>query len=217
VERRWHPDPDGAADAWLIEVPEPGVPARCRELARALIARLAGPSTQLLCDRFGKAYLSPSVFEISISHSGSWLAVAASSVPCGIDVEDASVPRRLDGAASIIMAPETFAAWREHGRPAAAFFESWTRREAIGKAAGRGLTEAILTAPLESPFRTANALIHHYEIRTRPDLHLAIAATAPQRLLRLRRLTSGLEPESMEVHTLADGEIRDPISTERER
>ena len=204
AERRWHPDPDGVAEAWLIKVPGPGVPARCRELARALIARVAGPGTQLLRDRFGKPYLSPGVFEISISHSGPWLAVAASSVPCGIDIEDASIPRPLDGAASIIMAPEAFAAWCEQGRPAAAFFESWTRREAIGKAAGRGLTEEILTAPLKSAFSTANAVIHHYHIRTRPDLHLAIAATASQRLLRLRRLTSDLEPASEEVHTLAD-------------
>jgi len=105
------------------------------------------------------------------------------------------------------MDPETFAEWCEHGRPAAAFLESWTRREAIGKVAGRGLTMEILTAPLGSAFGTADAAIHHYHIQTRPDLHLAIAAVAPQRLLRLRRLMSNLEPESEEVHVLADHEL----------
>jgi hypothetical protein len=109
------------------------------------------------------------------------------------------------------MDPRTFAEWREHGRPTAAFFESWTRREAIGKVVGRGLTKEILTAPLGSAFRTADAVIHHYHIRTRADLHLAIAAVAPQRLLRLRHLTSDLEPDSEEIHVLHD--LRDPTLT----
>jgi hypothetical protein len=104
------------------------------------------------------------------------------------------------------MDSETFAVWHAHGSPAAAFLESWTRREAIGKVAGRLLTTEILAAPLGSVFGTADAAIHHYHIQTQPDLHLAIAAVAPQRLLRLRRLTSDLEPESEEVHLLAEYE-----------
>jgi hypothetical protein len=57
TEQRWRSDPGGVADAWLIKAPEPGVPVRCRELARALIARLAAPGTELLRDGFGKPYL----------------------------------------------------------------------------------------------------------------------------------------------------------------
>jgi phosphopantetheinyl transferase len=208
TEQHWRPDPAGVADVWLIKVPHSRVRTRFRELARELIARLASPGTELLRDPFGKPFLSPGAFEISISHSGSWLAVAANSVPFGIDVEDASLPRPLDGAASIIMPPETLAEWREGGRPAGVFFENWTRREAIAKAAGRGLTGEILTAPLGSVFRAADAVIHHYHIRTQPDLHLAMAAVAPQRLLRLTRLASDLEPQSEETHILADEELQ---------
>lgn len=78
---------------------------------------------------------------ISLSHSGPWVACAISSVaPVGIDIERHRTTRNFPAIAEAGFGPE------ERRRSAAgsmsAFYRIWTIREAIAKATGEGLAQA---------------------------------------------------------------------------
>lgn len=78
---------------------------------------------------------------ISISHSGSWVSVAASFAGAiGIDVEQSRDRRNLQGIAERAFGPREQKAVGDLG--SARFYAIWTLREAIAKAGGRGLEMA---------------------------------------------------------------------------
>ena len=77
----------------------------------------------------------------SLSHSGEWLAAALAPFAVGIDVEASRKPRDLLALAATAFSPaelELLQGLQERERPAA-FYRSWTAREAVGKREGHGL------------------------------------------------------------------------------
>ena len=98
------------------------------------------------CGECGRAHAKPRLagggLELSISHSGPYVAVAAATAPVGVDVEcassavDAVVPDAL-------AAPEAEAvASLPPDERRRAFLVYWTRKEAAAKAVGLGLRVA---------------------------------------------------------------------------
>ena len=76
---------------------------------------------------------------ISISHTGSMIAAAASTIgPIGIDVERHNPARNLGRLANAAYGPLECEAVATHG--ISAFYRIWTLREAIGKATGDGMS-----------------------------------------------------------------------------
>ncbi|WP_150240898.1 4'-phosphopantetheinyl transferase family protein [Nocardiopsis quinghaiensis] len=95
-------------------------------------------------------------WEVSVSHSGEWVALAlASGVPVGVDVERVSGARDLEGLAGYTLGDPERQAW-ERLSPAdriGAFFRYWARKEALLKATGLGLSgglRRVLVSPADA-------------------------------------------------------------------
>lgn len=94
--------------------------------------------------------------ELSISHSGNLVAVALTpGIPVGIDVEQER-DVEVDGLIRMTLSPAEQSAWSSV--PAAdrdaAFFTYWSRKEAILKATGRGLSigmTRVTVSPWDQP------------------------------------------------------------------
>lgn len=117
-----------------------------RRLAGALLAEATGVAGwRILRDDDGRpraaAEGAATLPDIALSHSGAWAAAAlCRGGRIGVDIE---VPRGRDSgaiAAAFLSAPEQAAVGREGEAALLAF---WTLREAVAKALGGGLAEAL--------------------------------------------------------------------------
>lgn len=137
-----------------------------RALIRGVVAAELGiaPAEVVLdssCFDCGKPHGKPrvvgSTLEVSISHSGDWVALAMTDgAPVGIDVEEVR-DAEVDGLAGICFSPSeltTFESLPEADRRSA-FFTYWARKEAVVKATGKGMSVSMskltLTAHDEAP------------------------------------------------------------------
>jgi 4'-phosphopantetheinyl transferase len=142
-----------------------------RALIRGVVATELGiaPGDVVLdsaCFECGKPHGKPKVvgstLEVSISHSGDWVALAMTEgVPVGVDVEEIR-DAEVDGLAGICFSPDeliTFKAVPEAHRKGA-FFTYWSRKEAVIKATGKGMwvvmNKLTLTAYDDEPGVTAS-------------------------------------------------------------
>ncbi|CAH1648068.1 MAG: 4'-phosphopantetheinyl transferase superfamily protein [Chelatococcus sp.] len=118
-----------------------GIKLRCRPAAVPLIRKTSG---QWACEGHD--------IHVSLSHSGSYVAVATADCPVGIDIEEVA------GTDALALAREWFspteAAAVEDASPAAqnmVFFGYWTAKEAVLKAAGAGLSVALMDFSVAPP------------------------------------------------------------------
>jgi 4'-phosphopantetheinyl transferase len=129
--------------------------------------RVSGDGMYAPCDRpHGKPSLGAGAPQVSISHSGDWVALAAcQDAPVGVDLEHAA--RRTDYQALV-----THVLGSSEAPPAdeAAFLRYWVRKEALVKATGdglgAGLRQVTVTPPGEPP-----RLLHY---PGRPGLNVAL-------------------------------------------
>lgn len=100
--------------------------------------------------------------ELSISHSGNLVGVAVTpGVPVGIDVEQER-DVEVDGLVRMTLSAAELEAWAAVPEPDrdAAFFTYWSRKEAILKATGRGLSIAmtkVTVTPWDQPPRVLDS------------------------------------------------------------
>lgn len=114
-----------------------------RALALHLLAQTASGGWTIETTERGKPIARGEVERhVSISHTGSLVAAAVSSIgPIGIDVEGRDRVRDFIGLASAAFGPAEVAEVAVQG--AAAFYRIWTVREAISKATGDGLPTVV--------------------------------------------------------------------------
>ncbi|QST01046.1 4'-phosphopantetheinyl transferase superfamily protein [Pontibacillus sp. ALD_SL1] len=88
---------------------------------------------------YGKPYLPdyPS-FHFNTSHAGDWIACAIHHAPVGVDVEEIK-PIQFDFAKGVFTENE-YKRVVEHPDPLSAFYQTWTAKESVVKADGRGLS-----------------------------------------------------------------------------
>lgn len=121
-----------------------------RALIRGVVARELGVAPievelDSSCFECGKPHGKPkivgSTLEVSISHSGDWVALAMTDgASVGIDVEEVR-DAEVDGLAGICFSPPeltTFKTVADEDRRGA-FFTYWARKEAVLKATGKGM------------------------------------------------------------------------------
>jgi 4'-phosphopantetheinyl transferase len=96
---------------------------------------------------FGKPFLDPAVnahgITFNVAHSGNYsLLLFGMTTDVGVDVEHLQIERNVVELAKAMLPPSQYGevlAQPEAGRKRA-FLQAWTRREAIGKALGVGLS-----------------------------------------------------------------------------
>jgi 4'-phosphopantetheinyl transferase len=106
----------------------------------------------------GKPRLPGSALEFSLTHSRGRVGVAfAHGLPVGLDVEDVTASRQGGALALTVLAPAEQAALAAlpENRQSDGFLRYWTRKEAVLKATGFGLSVrpdlVAVTAPGDSP------------------------------------------------------------------
>jgi len=79
--------------------------------------------------------------QVSLSHSGGWLAVALADAPVGVDIELPRRDRDWEALARFVFSPEELRSLRDGDAAARArlFHAFWTLKEARGKRTGEGL------------------------------------------------------------------------------
>jgi 4'-phosphopantetheinyl transferase len=111
------------------------------------------------CFDCGKPHGKPKVdgLEVSISHSGDWVALAVTDAdPVGVDVEEVR-DAEVDDLAGIAFSPAELAVFKAVPKQdrKGAFFTYWSRKEAVVKATGKGMSvpmsKLTLTAHDEPP------------------------------------------------------------------
>ena len=151
----------------------------CRATLRTLLATYTGVSAQSLKFEFGshgKPSLPHTGISFNVSHAGSWFACATSvssgartdaAIDIGIDIEHMHPLPGLHAMAQHFFAPaevERLAEIPENVR-IRSFFECWTRKEAVIKATGEGVSR-----PLDS-----------FEVAFGPDTEPALLRLDQQR------------------------------------
>jgi 4'-phosphopantetheinyl transferase len=124
---------------------------------------------------------------ISLSHSGGWVAVAASDAGAiGIDIEVHRPHRNFNAIAAAAFGPEE--QWLVSAGGAAGFYRIWTLKEAMAKASGEGIamvadrTDRVANSPKEGVWRVSIGATPWLLAHARPvsGLSLAVAIRGPR-------------------------------------
>ena len=117
-----------------------------RVLLRATVARRAGVAPDdvtVVVEPSGRPVLAAPLngFSVSISHSGSIVVVGVANRPLGVDVEWVRHSERFPQVAARVCSPRELRRIGRLEEPARerAFLTVWSRKEAYGKAIGRGI------------------------------------------------------------------------------
>jgi len=117
-----------------------------RTLLRAAVARIAGTNTADVVVEIqpsGRPVLAPPLnnFFVSIAHSGCYVVVGVANRPIGVDVEQLRHSVRFPRVAARVCSLDELRILDGMTEPARerAFLTVWSRKEAYGKALGRGI------------------------------------------------------------------------------
>lgn len=98
--------------------------------------------SDIACDALGKPALAGTPLHFSVSHSGAWTALAVSTAPVGLDMERIAPLPEMEDLVELTLAPAERAALAACA-PAERerfFYRCWTRKEALLKGMGCGLS-----------------------------------------------------------------------------
>lgn len=118
-------------------------------LGRALIRRLLAQATgeeaaqvEIECNAYGKPFCSDAGVEFNVSHAGCWVVLAATrGHAVGVDVEAIKQHTDWVNLAEMLHPDESHdIAALAASQQQAAFFRCWSRKEAVIKAIGTGLS-----------------------------------------------------------------------------
>jgi len=149
---------------------------------------------------FGKPRLTGPgpALHFNISHRPGCAAIALAGRDVGIDVEEPRAGLDIEGIAQRFFSPSE----REHlcaagARREIAFFELWSRKEALVKAAGVGIDSLAQAEAVESQATLADEsgaarTFRSYQLASAPDLVLALAIDTSGPMAGARRSSRGL-------------------------
>jgi 4'-phosphopantetheinyl transferase len=121
-----------------------------RAVLRTMLGHYLGAAPTSLClegNAFGKPLLAvaqnPDAISFNVTHSGDCALLAfGQGRQLGVDIEQTCGQRNIDDLAKSVFSPRQYVSWLDLPVVARwrAFFEAWTRCEAIAKALGGGLS-----------------------------------------------------------------------------
>lgn len=103
----------------------------------------AGESLRFTCNPFGRPELVDSDLCFNVAHSGNEILIAISDGPVGVDLEEFRVIPDLDLLAQQVFSQPELLAWAEIAPELRVhrFLSLWTRKEALLKGLGAGITQ----------------------------------------------------------------------------
>lgn len=102
--------------------------------------------------------------EFNIAHSGNYILIAISPSPVGVDIEQINTDFRYESILTPGFSTAEVSFIRTGDQPVSGFYTLWTRKEAILKASGEGLTDELdQVQGLSAQVERAG---HHYTINT---------------------------------------------------
>lgn len=121
---------------------------------RQLLSQLTGIAPRQLVftkNEFSKPALAPqhnrANIHFNLSHSGQYVIIGLSKHPIGVDIEWININFKHQNLLPHYFSTTEAALINEAPNPSAAFYNNWTRKEALVKAIGIGLTGDILDLP----------------------------------------------------------------------
>ena len=146
------PDEQTRADRYAFDRPRENFTV-ARAALRALLGCYLGirpGAVDFVYGKHGKAELSPALntldLRFNVSHSDEYALVAVTpGYRIGIDIERCREIRGMDEVASVSFSEHELAKWRAlpGDQRQQAFFQAWTRKEALVKAVGDGLVHPL--------------------------------------------------------------------------
>jgi len=119
----------------------------CRGALRHLLARYlpnqSAKSLRFTYSKWNKPFLVNDEIPFNVSHSDEWGLIAfGHEALLGVDIEKIKPMRDMAAIVKDVFSDEEQAAWERYGenRRPDAFFAGWTRKEAVVKAVGQGLS-----------------------------------------------------------------------------
>lgn len=159
-----------------------------RAFLRLLLAREVGEAPEALRFRYGpngKPALDGSRVDFNLAHSGALAvaAVAPGGGGVGVDIERVRPLDDLEGTVRVAFTPAEAAPLLALAEPARlrAFYEAWTRKEAVLKALGLGLGQP------GAPEDHAAARLTIRSFEPEAACFVAVAAAGPSWTIRRRR------------------------------
>lgn len=117
---------------------------RCRGFLRALLGQRLGRDPRSLVFASisnGKPVLDPPTpLHFNLSHAGGWCLLGLGTQPLGVDIQEHDPRCDCGRLASRYLHPLELAQFTAAADQRLAFFRVWTRKEAVMKADGRGLS-----------------------------------------------------------------------------
>lgn len=94
-------------------------------------------------NEWGKPFVANARLEFNVAHSDNHFVLALSQEPVGVDIEKIKTIEDLQLVARTVFSPVELTAWTllPETEELPAFYRIWTRKEALLKALGRGVTE----------------------------------------------------------------------------
>lgn len=111
---------------------------------------------------FGKPMLASASLEFNLSHTGNCAVLAIANRPVGVDIEFVSRSVDVLELAQRFFAEEEYQALLRHSpeEQKLLFFRIWTRKEALIKAIGKGLSQNLNSFVVSTEAYPDNALLH---------------------------------------------------------
>lgn len=176
-----------------------------RALLRMLIGRYAQlpPVTvPIHVGQYGKPMLPPELAKhINVTHAGDWALLAVGPSAVGVDLENSATGLVFADIASLSFSPTEQQFLNEAPDQHAFFFQLWTRKEALIKATGRGISDTLADIPaLDGHHTVADAILGEpgfwriASFMAAPDYPAALAYRPTPAPIRFYTLASWLFP-----------------------
>lgn len=99
-------------------------------------------------------------WHVNLTHAGEWVLLAVGRVAVGIDVEEMNPDFRYADLLTTAFGPDEQEQIRLSEQPRRQFYDGWTRKEALLKATGHGLSDELTAVPcLDGEHRVPESVI----------------------------------------------------------
>ena len=136
-------------------------------LGRALFRQVAGqltgqPPGQVVLElgyRGKPNWVNPGGWHMNLAHAGPWVLLALAKTTVGVDLETIQPTVNYKSLMVSTFSTTEQQQITQQANPQQAFYEGWTRKEALVKATGQGITDALPQLPIRPGTHTVETVL----------------------------------------------------------